>query len=57
MNLKFEFSLDETNLVLQVLAKQPLELTVGLWSKVKQSAEAQVKAAELAAVEPKKAAE
>ena len=53
MILKFEFSVDETNFLLAVLGKQPLEVSLALWSKIKQSAEAQM--AQPKAAEPKAA--
>ena len=40
--LKFEFTVEEVNLVLAALGKLPLEASLGLWSKVKTTAESQL---------------
>lgn len=47
--LKFDLTVAETNQVLIALGKMPLEESVAVWAKIKQSAEAQI--AEAAPVE------
>lgn len=44
--VKFEFSLEETNTLLVALAKLPLEVSVGLWAKMKEEAEKQLRPVE-----------
>lgn len=40
--LKFELSVSEVNQVLVALGKMPLEESVAVWAKIKQSAEIQI---------------
>lgn len=40
--LTLELTVEEVNVVLTALAKQPLESVVGIWAKIKQDAEAQL---------------
>ena len=42
MNLKFEVSMEEANLLIAALAKQPFESVAGLITKLQQQAEKQL---------------
>ena len=44
------FEKEEVELLLAALAKAPLEISIGLWTKIQQQAAPQVKAAETAEV-------
>lgn len=46
MNLKLEVTMEEGNLLLSALAKQPFEAVVGLINKLQQQAQSQIQAAQ-----------
>lgn len=50
--LKFEFTVDEANLLLSALAKQPFEVVAQLIGKMRQEAEKQMAAQQAAEQKP-----